>query len=130
EPAVRSIITEPKFAIGQRAYLIQTPEGNILWDCISLLDELTIKRVKSLGGLAAIAISHPHYHTTMIDWSHAFDNAPIYLHEGSRKWVMQPDENICFWNGERKELFSNLTLINTPGHFTGFQVLHSPAHGE
>ena len=28
------------------------------------------------------------------------------------------------------ELFGGLTLINTPGHFQGFQVLHSPKHGE
>ncbi len=130
ELGVTSIITEPKFAIGQRAYLIQTPEGNILWDCISFLDDLTIDRVKSLGGLSGIAISHPHYHTTMVDWSRAFDNAPIYLHEACRKWVMRPDENIQFWHGGRKQLFGNLTLINTPGHFTGFQVLHSAVHGE
>jgi hypothetical protein len=130
EPGVTSIITEPKFAIGQRAYLIQTPEGNILWDCVSLLDDLTIRRVKSLGGLSAMAVSHPHYHTTMVDWSHAFDNAPIYLHEACRKWVMRPDENIQFWAGERKQLLGNPMLINTPGHFSGFQVLHSPAHGE
>jgi hypothetical protein len=130
EPGVTSIITEPKFAIGQRAYVIQTSEGNILWDCISLLDDQTVDRVKSLGSLSAIAISHPHYHTAMLDWSHAFDNAPIYLHEACRKWVMHPDENIRFWNGERKQLFGKLTLVNTPGHFTGFQVLHSPTHGE
>lgn len=130
EPGVTSIITEPKFAIGQRAYLIQTPDGNILWDCISLLDELTIRRVKSLGGVSALAISHPHYHTTMVDWSRAFENAPIYLHEACRKWVMRPDENIRFWAGERKQLLGTMTLINTPGHFAGFQVLHSPAHGE
>lgn len=98
--------------------------------CVSLLDDLTIRRVKSLGGLSAIAISHPHYHTTMVDWSHAFDNAPIFLHEACRKWVMRPDKNIRFWAGERKQLLGRLTLINTLGHFTGFQVLHSLAHGE
>jgi len=130
EPGITSIITEPKFAIGQRAYLIQTPEGNILWDCISLLDEPTIERVKSLGGLAAIAISHPHYQTTMVDWSRAFDNPAIYLHEACGKWVMRPDENIRFWAGERKQLLGTLTLINTPGHFSGFQVLYSAAHGK
>src|ERR1700736_6100924 len=37
EDGVFSIRTEPKFAIGQRAQLIQTPAGNVLWDCLSLL---------------------------------------------------------------------------------------------
>src|SRR5947207_7001688 len=33
--------TEPEFAIGQRALLLQSPEGNLLWDCITLLDDET-----------------------------------------------------------------------------------------
>src|SRR6476469_10119917 len=33
--------TEPEFAIGQRALLLQSPGGNLLWDCISLLDDET-----------------------------------------------------------------------------------------
>jgi hypothetical protein len=130
EPGVNSILTEPKFAIGQRTQVIQTPKGNVLWDCISLLDQSTIERVQSLGGISAIAISHPHYHATMASWSRAFGNVPIYLHEHCRKWVMHPHKNIEFWSGDSEELFAGLTLINTPGHFKGFQVLHSPAHGE
>ena len=36
-----SMWTEPKFAIGQRAILIKTPLGNIMWDCITYLDKET-----------------------------------------------------------------------------------------
>lgn len=60
-----SIWTEPKFAIGQRAILIRTPHGNILWDCITLIDGETVEWINSLGGLGAIVISHPHYYTTV-----------------------------------------------------------------
>ncbi len=130
EPGVTSIRTEPKFAIGQRAQVIQTPQGNLLWECVSLLDDATIQKVKSLGGLAAIAISHPHYYSAMVAWSRAFGNIPIYLHEGSCKWVMYPNENIQFWSGDRKDLFAGMKLILTPGHFKGFQVLHSASYGE
>ena len=41
EPGLIGIGTQPKFAIGQRALLLCTPEGNILWDCISLIDDAT-----------------------------------------------------------------------------------------
>ena len=34
EPDLYSINTEPKFGIGQRAFLIRTDKGNILWDCV------------------------------------------------------------------------------------------------
>jgi len=46
EPGLIGIGTQPKFAIGQRALLLCTPEGNILWDCIALIDRATVKWVK------------------------------------------------------------------------------------
>lgn len=38
-----------KFAIGQRAFLIETPEGNVLWDLITYLDDKTIEFVSILS---------------------------------------------------------------------------------
>ena len=84
EEGLYSINTEPKFGIGQRAFLIQTPKGNLLWDCVGLIDDATVSRVKELGGIAEIAISHPHYYTAMVEWSRAFGNAPIHIHEAER----------------------------------------------
>jgi glyoxylase-like metal-dependent hydrolase (beta-lactamase superfamily II) len=127
EPSLTSISTEPKFAIGQRAFVLQTPAGNLLWDCISLIDETTIAQIQQLGGLRAIAISHPHYYTTMIEWSRAFGNIPIYLHAADREWVMRPDDSILFWEGEAKAVFGGLTLILGGGHFEGGTMLHWPA---
>src|SRR3990172_206965 len=60
DPNVTGIGTVPGFAIGQRALLIQTPQGNVLWDCVSLLDDATLEAIRSRGGIAAIAVSHPH----------------------------------------------------------------------
>jgi hypothetical protein len=124
EAGLVGIGTEPKFAIGQRALLVQTPDGNVLWDCLSLLDEATVSVVRELGGIAAIAISHPHYYASMVEWSRAFNNAPIYLHGSDSQWVQRPDPNIHFWSGATKQIGRGLTLIHTPGHFDGFQVLH------
>jgi len=123
EPDLTGIGTHPSFAIGQRALLMQNPKGNILWDCISLIDEPTIAVVKSLGGISAIAISHPHYYSSMVEWSRAFD-APIYLHADDRQWVTRPDPAIEFWEGETKSLGEELTLIRCGGHFAGGTVLH------
>lgn len=123
EPGLVGIGTEPKFAIGQRALLVQSPEGNLLWDCITLLDEATVEAVTKLGGISAIAISHPHYYSAMVEWAHAFD-APVYLHAADREHVMCPDASLIFWQGETKSLGEGLTLINTGGHFAGATVLH------
>ena len=122
EPGLVGIGLEPGFAIGQRALLIETSGSNILWDCVALLDEHE-SFVRGRGGLAAIAISHPHYYTTMVEWAYVFD-CPILIHEHDRAWVRRPDPSIEPWSGELRQLSDELTLIRLGGHFDGGQVLH------
>lgn len=125
ESGLYGIGMEPSFAIGQRALLVTHREGNVLWDCIPLLDEAVIESVREIGGLSAIAISHQHYYASMVEWSRAFD-CPIYLNAADRQWVMRPDSAIEFWEGETKEIGHGLTLIRCGGHFEGGTVLHWP----
>lgn len=128
EPGLTGIISEPKIAIGQQAHLIETPAGNLLWNCISLIDDETVTDVERRGGLAAIAISHPHFFTSMAAWSQAFGGVPIYIHADDRQWVMRPDDAICYWEGETADPLpgSGLTLIRCGGHFPGSCVVHWP----
>jgi len=119
EPGLIGIGTQPQFAIGQRALLVCTPNGNVLWDCISLLDAATIALINGLGGLKAIAISHPHFYTTMVEWSRAFGGVPIHLHADDRQWIMRRDPAIKHWDGETLELLPDVTLIRGGGHFPG-----------
>jgi len=125
-PQLLGIGTEPEFAIGQRALLVQSPAGNLLWDCIALLDDRTIAEVNARGGIRAIAISHPHYYTTIVEWAERFD-AQILLHAADREWVMRKSPRIQSWEGETLPLWDDLTLINCGGHFEGGTVLHWPA---
>ncbi|WP_218014822.1 MBL fold metallo-hydrolase [Teichococcus rhizosphaerae] len=123
EPGLFSIQTVPAFAIDQRAFLLVTPRGNILWDCIALLDEATEALVRGLGGIAAIAISHPHYYTAMQDWAAAF-GATLHLHAADREWIMRPSPALHLWEGETLEVAPGATLIRAGGHFPGGTVLH------
>ena len=126
EPALYEVGTEPAFAIGQRAFLVRSPGGNVLWDCLALLDDATIDLVRALGGVRAIAISHPHYYTTCVEWARAFD-APVLLHAADREWVMRPSPEIEHWDGETRALHDGMTLVHAGGHFAGGTVLHWPA---
>jgi hypothetical protein len=130
EPNLYRIHSDPKVALGQHTFLIQTPDGNVLWDCITLIDDDTIKAIRELGGIQAIAVSHPHYHSTIVEWSRAFDGVPIYIHEGNRPWVMRPDPSVAFWDGDSRALPGGLTLICCGGHFDGSAVLHWPDGAE
>ncbi len=124
EPDLIGIGTEPHFAIGQRALFLRTPGFNVLWDCVPLLDGAVVEAVRALGGLHAIAISHPHYYANMVDWSRAFGGVPVYLHADDRRWVMRPDSALTFWEGETRALAPGLTLVRCGGHFPGGTVLH------
>jgi hypothetical protein len=126
-PGLLGIGTEPEFAIGQRALLLQSSGGNLLWDCISLLDGETVAAVNARGGIRAIAISHPHFYSSMIEWAERFD-AQIFLHAADREWVMRKSPRIQFWEGTSLSLWDGLSLINCGGHFEGGTVLHWPAH--
>jgi glyoxylase-like metal-dependent hydrolase (beta-lactamase superfamily II) len=115
---------EPSFAIGQRMLLAETPEGNVLWDMIPLVDEAAVEAVKARGDVRAIAISHPHYYSGMVEWSRALGGVPILLHEADREWIMRPDDAVQLWSGDVKELWGGLTLLRLGGHFAGATVLH------
>lgn len=132
EPGLYSIHPQPfdgfngqaRAGIGQRAFLVCTASGNLLWDSVPPLDDATVDAINNLGGLAGIAVSHPHFYTTMVEWSRAFGDVPIHLHALDENWVMRPDSAISFWQGNTKPLFAGLTLIHTGGHFPSSQILH------
>jgi len=122
-PGVLGIGAQPATAIGQRALLVTTPAGNVLFDMITYLDDDLAARVRDLGGIRAIAISHPHFYGSMTEWAREFD-APVYIHANDRQWVARPDPLVRFWEGETEQLWDGVTLINVGVHFAGGQVLH------
>ncbi|KAF9100364.1 hypothetical protein BGX29_006654 [Mortierella sp. GBA35] len=115
-----SISTSPS-----RAVLVRVPnKGNILWDCISLIDDDTVKRIKELGGLKAIVISHPHYYSSLKDWSEAFGGIPVYTHANDKQWLQRPADNHVFWEGSSLDLFDGEIKVLCPGgHFDGSSLL-------
>ncbi|MCA0970777.1 hypothetical protein LCM20_09265 [Halobacillus litoralis] len=123
EEGLYSITTTPEIGIGQTAYLVVEDGFITLWDCLTYLDDETVEFIQSLGGIDAIALSHPHYYSRQSDWAEVFD-APIYIHADDREWVMEPSERIHFWKGEEKQLKEGVTLHRLGGHFKGGAVLH------
>ncbi|MBL6457091.1 MBL fold metallo-hydrolase [Belnapia sp. T6] len=123
EPGLLAVQAMPALGINQRALLVQTPAGNILWDCIALLDAATEAIIGGLGGLAGIAISHPHYYSTMVEWGRAF-GVPVWLHAADRQHVTRPDPCLRFWEDERQALLPGITLHRLGGHFAGGTIAH------
>lgn len=124
EEGITQIITEPSFGIGQRAFLINTNSGNVLWDCLTLIDDETITKIESLGGINAIALSHPHYYSSIIEWSKSFGDIPVYVNKADEKWLMRKNDSVILWEDNSHRLSNDLTLIKCGGHFDGASVLH------
>jgi glyoxylase-like metal-dependent hydrolase (beta-lactamase superfamily II) len=123
---------EPPVAIGQRLLVVETDEGNVLWDMIPLVDDAALEAVRARGEVRAIAISHPHYYSGMVEWSRALarlqgGDVPILLHEADRAWVQRPDPAVELWSGDVHELWGGSTLLRLGGHFAGGTVLHDAA---
>jgi hypothetical protein len=123
EPGLAGVGIDPPLGIGQRALLVQTPHGNILWDCIGYIDDAAVDDIRGRGGIHGIGLSHPHFYGVMMEWSRAFDGAAIHVPEADLEWVQRPDPAIRFWSGTL-EVLPGLTLIQCGGHFDGSAVLH------
>src|SRR5215468_7882309 len=123
---VTGIVTAPIFAIGPEVFLISSSAGNVLWDCFGYLDEDTVQQIRQLGGLSAIVISHPHMFGSVVEWSHALGNVPVFIHEDNRRWMPRLDPIIRWWQGESCVINPELTMFRIGGHFPGSSVLYWP----
>jgi hypothetical protein len=121
---IPGIAVEPGFAIGPRALLVCESDGCVMWDCVPLATPEAIDYVRSLGGLKAIAVSHPHYYGAVADWSEAFGGVPVYLHGDDRAFVTRPHRTVVPWTGDNHRISDDILLVRTGGHFAGATVLH------
>ena len=124
-PGLWGVGAEPAVGIGQRSLVIPGDGGNLLWDCFGFIDDEAVAAVTRLGGLAAIAVSHPHFYGAMVEWSEAFGGVPIYVHAADAEWVQRPG-NIVFWDGVTSSPLPGRTLVNCGVHFAGGTVVHWP----
>jgi glyoxylase-like metal-dependent hydrolase (beta-lactamase superfamily II) len=123
EPDLFAVTVEPKVGIGQTAYVVRTPDGNVLWDPVGFLDDPAVQRLRELGRFVAITSSHPHMYGVQVEWSRALGAAPVLINEHDRDWVRRPDPVIETW-GDARELAPGLKLVRLGGHFPGSAVLH------
>jgi hypothetical protein len=122
EPGLLGLGVTPTVGIGQRALLVRTDQGNLLWDPPGYLDDDAIARVRDAGGLRAVTASHPHFYGAMAEWAQAF-GADVLVPEADAEWVTRPDPAIRTWAGQLAVL-PGVTLVQCGGHFPGSAVVH------
>lgn len=130
EPDLLALWATPDVGIGQHGLLACTPAGNVLWDPPGFVDEATAELLRDLGGVAAIAASHPHMFGAQVSRSRAFGDASVYVAEADRASGLREDTSIRSWNGNF-EVLPGVTLRVVCGHFPGsaYRRSRSPPDG-
>ncbi|WP_375426040.1 hydrolase [uncultured Friedmanniella sp.] len=123
EPGLTGVTVEPQVGIGQRGLLVRTPAGTLLWDPVGYVDDDLEAEVRALGGLAAIASSHPHMFGAQVAWSHRFGGVPVWVAGADREWVQREDPVVRAYEDE-VEVLPGVRLVRIGGHFAGSAVAH------
>lgn len=126
-PGLYRIVVTPKVGIGQRSLIVTTPGGNLLWDPSGFISAPTLDAVRELGGLSAIALSHPHMSGAAVSWAREFD-VPLYYCGADEHWIRRPDSRYRLWSGAA-DLFGGIRLVQCGGHFAGSSVAYVPGIG-
>ena len=121
EPGLLGIDIKPSVGIGQRALLVQTTSGNLLWDPTGYVDDRLVAQVKQTGGVAAIAASHPHMYGVQVEWSRRFGDVPVYVADEDRQWLQRADRVVETWS-DAIEILPGVALYRIGGHFPGSAV--------
>lgn len=119
EHGVITMVLSPGFAINQRAFLIPHTGGNVMWECLATVTEDAVRKIGELGGVTAIAISHPHFYAAMVEWSEALGGVPIHVHAADAEWVQRRSPNVHLWDGEAMDLTDSIRLVRLGSHFSG-----------
>lgn len=125
EPGLLGVGVTPPFAIGQRALLVCTGEGNLLWDPPGFLDDTAREAVAAAGRLDAVSASHPHFYGAMAEWSSGF-GAEMLVPAADVSWLDRlgvAGPAVRTWSGSLAAL-PGVTLIQCGGHFPGSAVVH------
>jgi glyoxylase-like metal-dependent hydrolase (beta-lactamase superfamily II) len=119
-----STTTRKQLGIGERAILLQTGSGNVLWDLVAFIDDKTVEFIREKGGLKAIVISHPHFYTTHLEWARIFE-CPVYVCKADAEWLNREDrEGVRKWVEGTQEIVAGVTAIQAGGHYDGSMFLH------
>lgn len=129
EPGLLGIGVTPSFGIGQRALVVSTDAGQVLWDPPGFVDRAAIAAVRDRGALLAVAASHPHFYGVAVEWAHAFPEAEVLLPAADAQWLMRPDPSVRHWSGSL-DVAPGVRLVQVGGHFAGSAVLHWDAGAE
>ena len=124
EPRLFGVVAEPIVGIGQRTHLVQTAQGNLLWDPIGYVDAAGAAAVLAHGPVSAIVASHPHHFGAQVQWSKALGGVPVLVSDADREWVQRTDAAIEFIGDDDLPILPGILIRTIGGHFRGSKIAY------
>ncbi len=121
EPGLWRFDASERFHIGPSGYLIEHPEGNVVFEAPNWLSDDALDFMADRGGVAHATASHPHVYGALHRVVDRFD-PEVPLHVADEPWAVAFAPTHPY--DETHVLNDDLTLHHTGGHFDGHQVLH------
>ncbi|MGF1502763.1 MAG: MBL fold metallo-hydrolase [Paracoccaceae bacterium] len=115
----------PKFGLGATGWLTTRDDGNVMFESCPWYSADALEQIRSLGGIRALAASHPHGYGALWQLQRVF--APILtIHRADIPYskafrVTWPADDV-------HEIAPGLTLHHVGGHYEGHSVLHDMAN--
>ena len=111
----------PKFGLGATGWLLLHDRGNVAFEAAPRYSAAALEKIRELGGVRILSTSHPHGYGGL--WQLQDEFAPdLPLQKEDLKYskafkVSRPYD-------DRLDLYPDLTLRHTGGHYEGHSVLY------
>lgn len=110
----------PQLGLGPVSYLMQQPDGNILFEGTVWYSDAALEQIAALGGVRWIAASHPHAYGALWRVQERFQ-PEVAIQVDDLVWTNAM--RVTWPWDERLELAPGVELLHTGGHFPGHAVL-------
>ncbi|RPF71186.1 MBL fold metallo-hydrolase [Aurantiacibacter spongiae] len=119
--------TTPALGLGGTGWLLVREGGNVAFEAAPYYSPPMLDTLARLGGIAALAASHPHGYGALFQLQREFDPPVVAIHKDDLAYTKAFRVTAPY--DETLELASGCTLYRVGGHYAGQAALHDAGGG-
>ncbi len=124
-PGIWGFWCEPRYGLAGTGWLIRRDDGNVAFEGAPFYHDDALDQVERLGGIRALAASHPHGYGALWQLQERF-GPTLVIHREDIRYTKA--FRVTLPADDRHELAPGLTMHHVGGHYEGQCVLHDAAN--
>ena len=113
--------TTPALGLAGTGWLLTRPKGNVAFEAAPYYSRAMLDRIAQLGGIAALAASHPHGYGALFQLQRAFEPPVVAIHKDDLAYTKAFAVTAPY--DDTLELAPGFTLHHVGGHYAGQAAL-------